>query len=134
MTATIIAIGDELLFGQTLDTNSHWIAGQLDELGIHLSRILIVKDKPDAIKDALELSSKESELILLTGGLGPTKDDITKSTLAEFFGVELKFNEAAFSIVERFFRHSGAGDTHQAQRHRRGGVEGHDHGRDGARR
>ncbi len=104
-TAEIITIGDEILYGQTLDTNSHWISGELDQLGIKVIRKTTVPDLEDHILTAFEEAEKRADIILITGGLGPTNDDLTKPTLAKYFSVELEMNEAALAeITERYER------------------------------
>lgn len=90
MKAEIITIGDELLIGQVVDTNAAWLAEQLDLAGFKVCRITSVSDKLDTIKQALAEAGARSSLVLLTGGLGPTKDDITKKALGEFFDMPLK--------------------------------------------
>jgi nicotinamide-nucleotide amidase len=85
----IITIGDEILIGQTIDTNSAWIGDQMSMIGIPVKRIISISDSPAEIKSALADSMKRADVVLLTGGLGPTNDDRTKATLAEFFGSEL---------------------------------------------
>jgi nicotinamide-nucleotide amidase len=101
--AVIITIGDEVLYGQTLDTNSHWISGELDQLGIKVIRKTTVPDIESEILAAFEEAEKKAEVILITGGLGPTNDDLTKPTLAKYFGVELEMNGAALEeITERY--------------------------------
>ena len=119
MQACIIAIGDELLSGKTLDSNSHWIAGVLDKIGIRLLRILIIPDSDAGIQAALKESSKLADLVLITGGLGSTRDDLTKSALASFFGVKMTFMEEAFKGVESFFAAQGSqvSDTNRQQAH-----------------
>ncbi|MEO6931542.1 MAG: molybdopterin-binding protein, partial [Chitinophagaceae bacterium] len=84
--ATIITIGDELLIGQVIDTNSSWMAGELNKAGIWMRRRVAVGDLGDDIKKALDEESRESQIILITGGLGPTADDITKPMLNDYFG------------------------------------------------
>ncbi|MBA3829133.1 MAG: CinA family nicotinamide mononucleotide deamidase-related protein [Taibaiella sp.] len=91
--ASIITIGDELLIGQTIDTNSAWIAQRLNEQGIDVVRRVAVGDDKDAIKNALNNELQQAEIILITGGLGPTADDITKPILCEYFGGKLVVNE-----------------------------------------
>lgn len=86
MTATIITIGDELLIGQTIDTNSAWMAQQLNALGIEVARRVAVGDTRGAILGALDDELLRADILLITGGLGPTSDDITKPLLAEYFG------------------------------------------------
>lgn len=99
----IITIGDELLIGQTIDTNSAWIAQQLNKEGINLQRRIAVADKAEAIRKALDESIPHADIIFLTGGLGPTADDITKPTLAEFFGGKLVTNETVLAHIKQIF-------------------------------
>lgn len=101
--AEIIAIGDELLIGQTLDTNSNYIATQLSGLGISLRQISVISDKKEDIISALDLALSRSVLVFITGGLGPTKDDITKYTLTEYFGGELVLNQERLLELEFFY-------------------------------
>ncbi|MDR0559233.1 MAG: competence/damage-inducible protein A [Prevotellaceae bacterium] len=84
--AEIITVGDEILIGQIVDTNSAWIAVNLNIAGIKTGRITSISDNGNEIKDALRQAEKRADIILITGGLGPTSDDITKKTLAEYFG------------------------------------------------
>ena len=105
MKAEIITIGDEILIGQVIDTNSAWIGQQLNPLGWDVTRITTISDTADAITQSLDNGIKNSDLIIMTGGLGPTKDDITKKTLCAYFGVDLVFDESAFKNVERIFNH-----------------------------
>jgi len=100
MKAYIITIGDELLIGQVTDTNSGWMAQALAPLGIAVVGKMTVSDQAQEIKDALEYASKSADLIIISGGLGPTKDDITVGTLAEFFDTELVFNEDAYAKMK----------------------------------
>ncbi len=103
MKAEIITIGDEILIGQIVDTNSAWMAQQLNEIGISVKQISSVSDDREHIKKALDEARQRVDIILLTGGLGPTKDDITKHTLAEYFNSTLVLNEEALENVERIF-------------------------------
>src|ERR1700749_4868403 len=103
MLAEIITIGAEILIGQIIDSNSAWIAQQLNAIGIRVKQISSVSDDRQHILTALTEASKRADVILITGGLGPTKDDITKKTLAEYFGVELVENKEALENVERIF-------------------------------
>ncbi|MBQ7908976.1 MAG: competence/damage-inducible protein A [Elusimicrobiaceae bacterium] len=105
MKATIIIIGDEILLGQILDTNSRYIAGRLTGLGIETVRMYSISDAACEIKRTVEAALQESDVCLVTGGLGPTKDDITKKTLAEYFGTELVFHEEAYKWVSEFVAH-----------------------------
>lgn len=104
---SIITIGDELLIGQTIDTNSGWMAQQLNTIGIPVLRRVAVADERNAIYNALEEESRKVDLILITGGLGPTSDDITKPVLAEYFGGKMEINEAALENLKRFFSARG---------------------------
>ena len=84
--ASIITIGDELLIGQVVDTNSAYIAQELNKIGVWVKRRVSVGDVKDDIKKALDEESQFSDIIVMTGGLGPTADDITKPVLCEYFG------------------------------------------------
>jgi nicotinamide-nucleotide amidase len=101
--ASIITIGDELLIGQTIDTNSAWMAQELNKEGIWVSRRVAVGDNWDDIWQTLDEESKHAELILITGGLGPTADDITKPLLCKYFGGKLVMNEQVLSHVKNIF-------------------------------
>lgn len=99
----IITIGDELLIGQTIDTNSAWMGDQLSRIGLPVRRITSISDEPAEIRSALEDSMKRADLILITGGLGPTNDDRTKKTLGEFFNSRLILNHVVLSDIERLW-------------------------------
>jgi len=103
MKAEVITIGDEILYGQITDTNSQWISAELDKLGIKTSRKTSVGDEKKEILTILEEAFSRVDLIICTGGLGPTKDDITKTTLAEFFKVDLIESAEALQQVTEFF-------------------------------
>jgi nicotinamide-nucleotide amidase len=107
-TAYLIAIGDELLIGQTADTNSYWIADQLTSLSFDVKKIMAVHDTEDGIIDALSESVSNADLVIVTGGLGPTIDDITKRTFARFLGVEMEFNPVFFEKVKAYVEKRGA--------------------------
>jgi nicotinamide-nucleotide amidase len=107
MTAEIITIGDEILIGQIVDTNSAWLGAELDFLGVSLKNIVSISDSEQAIMDALSLAHSRADLVLITGGLGPTKDDITKLTLCKYFGVPLRFDESVYRDIEVLFRSKG---------------------------
>lgn len=104
MKAFIITIGDEILLGQILDTNSRFMSSALAGIGVETLKMVSVSDKKEEIKKALEEGVSSSDLILVSGGLGPTKDDITKGVLAEFFGSQLVFNEEVYGWVREYFR------------------------------
>ena len=107
MNAAIITIGDEILIGQIVDTNSAWIAENLNLLGIKVDEIVSVSDDSSHIKNTLRRYEGNKELIIITGGLGPTKDDLTKTTLAEFFDSELVMNYEVLSHIENLFGERG---------------------------
>lgn len=101
--ASIITIGDELLIGQTIDTNSAFIAQQLNTIGILVLRRVAVGDRAPEIKLALDQESSLSQVIILTGGLGPTADDITKPFLCDYFGGTLRRDEATLAHIQYLF-------------------------------
>jgi nicotinamide-nucleotide amidase len=107
MKAEIITIGDELLIGQVIDTNSAWIAEQLNLVGIGVVQITSISDDREHILTTLKAASKRADLILMTGGLGPTKDDITKKVLCEYFDTELVFHEPSYQNVVDLFSARG---------------------------
>lgn len=100
MKAAIITIGDELLIGQTVDTNSAWMGAELSRHGFDVFRITSIHDRKGDIICALDDAGKEADVVLLTGGLGPTSDDITKQTLAEYFATRLVMNKEVLSMIE----------------------------------
>ncbi|MGC4099864.1 CinA family nicotinamide mononucleotide deamidase-related protein [Ferruginibacter sp.] len=102
--ATIITIGDELLIGQVIDTNSAWMAQELNKAGIRVARRVAVGDVWDEIWNALDEESRHADIILLTGGLGPTADDITKPLLCKYFGGKLIIDEKAKENVVNIFK------------------------------
>lgn len=104
MNAIIITIGDEILMGQILDTNSQYIARRMTELGIEVVEQLSIPDKREEIYETVDYAMQEADLILVTGGLGPTKDDVTKKVLAEYFGSRLEFNAQAMEWLEELLR------------------------------
>ena len=106
MKAEIITIGDEILIGQIINSNSSWIANKLVNNGIDCVRITTVGDSAHRIKKAVEAALVDVDLIILTGGLGPTSDDITKKTLCSIFEDQLVLNKEVLSDITRFFTHS----------------------------
>ena len=104
MKAEIICIGDELLIGQVLDTNSNWIANELTKIGITVYQIRAIEDTSEHIVKALNEGKENAELIILTGGLGPTKDDITKNTLIHFFNDTLVKHDATEERIKKMFK------------------------------
>lgn len=107
MQAEIITIGDEILIGQIIDTNSAWMAQQLNAIGIHVKQVSSVADHPADIIVALTLASGRADLIFITGGLGPTKDDVTKQTLSVYFGCGLRRDPDVLAHVESIFSRNG---------------------------
>ncbi len=112
LNASIITIGDELLIGQTIDTNSAFIAREFNKIGIWVRRRVAVGDVKEDIRQALDEERKQSQVIVITGGLGPTADDITKPLLCEYFGGQLVVNEEVKAHVqylfEKVYRRPGA--------------------------
>ena len=107
LSSEIITIGDEILYGQTLDTNSKWMAFELDKIGVKVIQITSIADKEEAILDTIKAAEQRAGIILITGGLGPTKDDITKKTIAKYFDSKLKTNKKALADVTAFFKQRG---------------------------
>jgi len=104
MLAEIITIGDEILIGQIVDTNSAWMAKELNAIGIKVKQITSVSDDADHIMEALAQAEKRARIILITGGLGPTKDDITKFTLARYFNMGMRRDAGVLETVENIFK------------------------------
>lgn len=107
MQCEIITIGDELLIGQVVDTNSAWMAQQLNMAGISVKQITSVSDNKEHIIEALNEARDRAVVVLITGGLGPTKDDITKKTLCDYFDTKLVFNEEAYEDIKELFARFG---------------------------
>lgn len=105
--AEIVNIGDELLYGQVTNTNAQWISTELDKIGIRVIRHTVVSDTEQAILDALQEAEHRADAVLITGGLGPTKDDITKKTLCKFFGSQLVRHPEALRVITEFFESRG---------------------------
>ncbi|HNQ60242.1 MAG TPA: competence/damage-inducible protein A [Bacteroidales bacterium] len=103
MKAEIITIGDEILIGQIIDTNSAWIANELNLIGIDVCRMISIADQADEIIRAVDDSFQRVDVIVMTGGLGPTSDDKTKQVLCDYFQTHLLFDEEAYKDVEKFF-------------------------------
>lgn len=104
MRVAILTIGDEILYGQTLDTNSHWMSRELDKYGFSLVYKATVGDNEEDILKGLDETSSRAEIILITGGLGPTADDLTKPCLAKYFKVELEPNLQALEELKAIFK------------------------------
>ena len=117
MTSDLITIGDEILIGQIVDTNSAWMANFLEENGIKVRQITSVSDTRDHIVSSLSASLAAVDVVFLTGGLGPTNDDITKKTLSDFFGDKLILDDSVLKHILAFFKERGrvANDLTKAQ-------------------
>ncbi|HNP06311.1 MAG TPA: competence/damage-inducible protein A [Cyclobacteriaceae bacterium] len=103
----ILAIGDELLYGQTKDTNSHWISVELDKVGFKVIRRTTIGDKEDQILTAFAEAEYHADIVLITGGLGPTSDDLTKPCLVKYFNCETAIHPEALAEVTDFFKRRG---------------------------
>ena len=101
--ASIITIGDELLIGQVIDTNSAWMAQQLNKIGIDVRKRISVGDRAEDIVNALDIEGKNADIVLITGGLGPTSDDITKELLCKYFNGKMVVNAGALENVQYLF-------------------------------
>ena len=105
MKASILTIGTELLIGQVINTNAAWMGESLNALGIEVAHVISISDEKESIIRGIQQSLDISDLVLITGGLGPTNDDITKKVLAEYLGVDLEFSEETFiQLKARFDR------------------------------
>jgi nicotinamide-nucleotide amidase len=107
VTAELLTIGDEILYGQIVDTNSQWMSVELTSIGIKIIRKTTVADQEDEILTAFAEAEKRADVVLITGGLGPTSDDITKPCLATYFNCELAIHEEALAEVTEFFKSRG---------------------------
>lgn len=103
MNAKIITIGDELLIGQVIDSNSAWLASELEKINVKVTEIRSIPDEDLTIKSTLRDMMKDADIILISGGLGPTKDDVTKKALAEFMGVDMVFHEKSYEWLKKLF-------------------------------
>lgn len=104
MNAEIIAVGSELLLGQITNTNARFLSQRLANIGVNVFYHTVVGDNPERLKHALEIAETRAELIIFTGGLGPTKDDLTKETIAAHLGKTLIYDEDAMQSIELFFQ------------------------------
>jgi nicotinamide-nucleotide amidase len=105
--AELLTIGDEILYGQIVDTNSQWMSVELDKVGIKVIRKTTVGDQEDEILTAFAEAEKRADIILITGGLGPTSDDLTKPLLAKYFDCKLEIHEEALQEITAFFKSRG---------------------------
>jgi nicotinamide-nucleotide amidase len=107
MKVEIINIGDELLIGQVINTNAAWMAEHLNLSGFRVFQMTVISDSRQHILQALAEAERRADIVLISGGIGPTKDDITKHTLCEFFNTRLAFNEEAYRDIEALFARRG---------------------------
>ncbi|HPS12055.1 MAG TPA: competence/damage-inducible protein A [Prolixibacteraceae bacterium] len=107
MNAEIITIGDEILIGQIVDTNSAWMATELNAIGVKIAQITSISDNPEQLVEALDNARKRANIVLMTGGLGPTKDDRTKKVLTSYFHSQLVQNAETLQIVTDIFQKRG---------------------------
>jgi nicotinamide-nucleotide amidase len=105
--AELLTIGDEILYGQIVDTNSQWMSAELDKIGIKVIRKTSVGDVDSEILTAFAEAEKRADIVLITGGLGPTSDDLTKPLLAQYFNCEMKIHAEALEEVTAFFKSRG---------------------------
>ncbi len=103
MNAEILAVGSELLLGQITNTNAKFISNQLSELGINVYYHTVVGDNAKRLEEAITIAESRADLIIFSGGLGPTKDDLTKETIARHLDISLEFDEVALTYIEQFF-------------------------------
>lgn len=107
LTAEILCVGTELLLGDIVNTNAAYLSQQLAELGIHVYKHTAVGDNPDRLRRALVAAFSEADLVITSGGLGPTYDDLTKETVADFFGRKMEMHEASLETIKEYFRRTG---------------------------
>lgn len=107
MKAEILAVGTELLLGDILNTNAQFLAQELANLGIEVYYQTVVGDNPQRLKDTIFHAFSRADLIITTGGLGPTEDDLTKETAAEYFGERLILDERALGRIRKYFDRTG---------------------------
>ncbi|MEI8116976.1 MAG: competence/damage-inducible protein A [Flavobacteriia bacterium] len=103
MNIEILAIGDELLIGQTINTNASWLGQELSKIGARITRSLVISDDKNRILEALDQCYLDTNCVIITGGLGPTKDDITKHTLCEYFETNLEIHQPTLAKIEAYF-------------------------------
>lgn len=117
MTAEILAVGTELLLGDILNTNAQFLSAQLASLGIGVLHETVVGDNPERLTDAVNLALSRSDILITSGGLGPTCDDITRETVAASMGIELKLDEGALETIKEFFKSTNRvmGDNNRKQ-------------------
>ena len=105
MKAEILAIGDELIHGALLDTNSKWLAGELEAVGVEVQRFTVVSDEPAELRAAIVETCARADVVVATGGLGPTLDDRTRDVVAEVLGGPLWFHDESWQQVQAWLSH-----------------------------
>ena len=105
MKAEILCVGTELLLGDIVNTNAAYIAKELANLGIDVYNQAVVGDNPDRLKESLEQAFQRNDIVVMTGGLGPTYDDLTKETVAQLFGKKMVLHQESLERIERFFKY-----------------------------
>ena len=106
-TAEILCVGTELLLGDIVNTNAAFLSRQLAELGINVYHHSVVGDNPKRLKDAFSLALSRADMVITSGGLGPTKDDLTKETAAEFFGLPMELHSESLQSIKAYFESTG---------------------------
>ena len=104
MKAELLTVGTELLLGDILNTNAQYLAQELAALGITLHRQTVVGDHPQRLEDAMKMALQDADVVICTGGLGPTEDDLTKETAARLFGTKLEEDKEALRRIQEYFR------------------------------
>ena len=104
MKAELVSIGDEILIGQIVNTNAVFLAKELNSIGVEIAQISSISDQKDLIITALDQARNRADIIIMTGGLGPTKDDLTKHTLCDYFDDHLVLNETVLEHIENIFK------------------------------
>jgi len=107
MRSTLITIGDEILIGQVTDTNAVWIAKELNKIGVAVEEMVSISDDPEQIRETLDRYMGKYDLLIMTGGLGPTKDDLTKETLADYFGSPMVMVPEVLEKITAYFKARG---------------------------
>jgi len=107
MNAHLLTIGDELLIGQTTNTNAAWLGERLSRLGVQVERTVTVGDDPDTMRDELDRAVRQARLTVLTGGLGPTHDDVTREVLADYFEAPLRTDDEILDRIRRYYERRG---------------------------
>src|SRR5437588_573278 len=107
MNAIILSVGDELILGQIVDTNSAWLSQELAGIGVAVLAHVTVADDQRAIERAIREACARCDVLLISGGIGPTEDDLTRQALAGVMGAELELNEAWLARLEQFFKRVG---------------------------